>query len=335
MRSIFMALLGLLFINITADAMTPSEARVVDPILTTVVQGYHDPEFIGLNLFPSVPVIRRGGKIIKFGAESFKRYSSQRAPGGSTKRVQIGYEDGEYAVLQHRLEGKVPVEVAQEGQAAQINHATLAANGVMKILTREHEIACAEKAQASANYQASNREALAGTDQWDNDASTPGVAVSDYKETIRKKTGARANVLVLGAPVYNKLKFHPAILDRFKYTSADSVTEEMLARYFDVGQVVVGRSIYMNQAGEFVDVWGNAAILAYVPKTAGGAYMPGSGANREQPSYGYTYVLSGNPNVETPYFDNNTKSNIYPVTYEHSVVQSGFDAGFLIQSPIS
>ena len=41
------------FLGITMNA---AGARVIDPILTTVAQGYQNAEFIGMNLFPYVPV---------------------------------------------------------------------------------------------------------------------------------------------------------------------------------------------------------------------------------------------------------------------------------------
>jgi hypothetical protein len=52
-------------------AMNPSQARVIDPVLTTVAQGYQNAEMIATALFPVVPVPLRGGNVITFGKESF------------------------------------------------------------------------------------------------------------------------------------------------------------------------------------------------------------------------------------------------------------------------
>lgn len=46
--------------------MTTGAARVVNPILSTVARGYRNESYIGLRLFPYVPVGQRGGKIITF-----------------------------------------------------------------------------------------------------------------------------------------------------------------------------------------------------------------------------------------------------------------------------
>ncbi len=67
--------------------MTTSQARVVDPILSTVAQGYQNSELIGNALFPHVAVQQRAGKILSFGKESFMAYDTARAPGGPIKRI--------------------------------------------------------------------------------------------------------------------------------------------------------------------------------------------------------------------------------------------------------
>ena len=49
------------FLGITMNA---AGARVIDPILTTVAQGYQNAEFVGMNLFPSVPHILLGKSVL-------------------------------------------------------------------------------------------------------------------------------------------------------------------------------------------------------------------------------------------------------------------------------
>ncbi|MFW5920919.1 MAG: hypothetical protein ACOCUS_03710, partial [Polyangiales bacterium] len=118
---------------------------------------------------------------------------------------------------------------------------------------------------------------------------------------------------------------NPNVIERFKYTSRDSITTEMVAAMLDLERVAVGRAVWYDEAaGEMKDVWGNFAVLAYVP---------GNVSSARQPSYGYTYTLEGNPIVEEAYQDRNQKSWIYPVTNERAPVLSGIDSGFLIEDP--
>lgn len=94
--------------------MNTSQARIVDPILSTIAQGYRNAELVGNNLFPAVPVTVAGGQIIEFGRESFRLVDAQRAPGAATKRIQFGYLGKPFALTQHALEGPVPQELQRD-----------------------------------------------------------------------------------------------------------------------------------------------------------------------------------------------------------------------------
>lgn len=303
--------------------MSNRQVRVIDPILTNVALGYVNPEFVGFNLFPSVPVRQRGGQVLEFNGDGFKRYNARRAPGSNTKRVSFGYAGKPFALHQDALEGQVPWEHMEDAnQVPGLNLGTEAVNEVMSIITRELEIEQAELARDASKYGADNKVTLSGTDQWTSDSSDPAKQVREYGEAIRSQVGLRPNTLVLSPSGFNALAENSKILERFKYTSSDSVTEAMIAKLFNLSRVVKGEAIYMGADGKMVDVWGNDAVLAYVPLAP---------TSSRQPSYGYTYTLEGHPIVEEAYNDRNAKSWIYPVTNEQAPVATGFASGFLIK----
>lgn len=91
--------------------MNPSQARVVDAVLTTAAQGYQQANLVYPTLFPVVSVAQRGGKILTFGREAFRIYNTGRAPGQNTKRIQIGHMGAPYVLEQHALEGVLPMEI--------------------------------------------------------------------------------------------------------------------------------------------------------------------------------------------------------------------------------
>ncbi|MCE8004228.1 major capsid protein [Billgrantia ethanolica] len=304
--------------------MNNRQVRVIDPILSNVAQGYAHPERVGFALFPRVPVRQRGGQIIEFGRDSFKRYKTRRAPGASTKRVQFGYEGKPFALVQDALEGQVPWEHMQDAnQVPGIDLGTEATNEVMDIMSLSLEIEQARIATDPNNFSANNKDTLSGTDQWTSSESDPAKQIREYREAVRSIIGLRPNVMEVSAHGFNALCEHPKILERFKYTSSDSITAEMLAKLFNLRRLVVGEAVYMEEGSDtMVDVWGNSATLAFVPEQI---------SSRRAPSFGYTYALEGHPIVEEPYNDRNTKSWIYPVTYDRSPVLSGIESGFLIQ----
>lgn len=301
---------------------TLAQARVVDPILSQHARGYKSPGNVGGFLFPRVYVTQRGGKVIEFGKEAFRLYSSARAPGGATKRIQFGFEGKPYGIGLNSLEAMVPREIGQEANAVPgINVAGRAVNLVQRSLGLNHEKACADLAQNAALYDANHKVALAGASRWNDAASTPVKNALDWREAIRATTGQNPNVMVIGPKVMTALGDNASIKDRIKFTGRDSVTVELLANLFQVKRVVVGEAIVADDAGTFSDVWGKNVVLAYVPETESFA--------QEEPSYGYTYTVTGHPAVEEPYYDNNTKSWIYPVSDDNAPQLTGITAGFL------
>lgn len=309
-------------------AMTTSQARVVDTILTNVARGFKNLDYVGSELFPVVPVAQRGGKIIEFGKEHFRRYNTRRAPGSNVATVEFGFQGRAYALNQHMLDGKVPVELLEDAKAVPgIDMQVQAVNSVLEITRLELECQQAELARNAALYPTGNKATLSGTSQWSHNDSKPAKAIRDAGEVIRGKIGRKPNVLLLGSLVFTSLQENPAIIERVKYTGRDSITKEQLAALFGVEKVVVGGAVYTNDAGEFVDVWGKDAILAYA--------APVSLAAMGSPSFSYTYQLKAHPVVEKGRFDDDTNSWKYRVTDEHSPEIVGADAGYLFTNAVA
>lgn len=313
------------------SAMNPSQARVIDPVLTTVAQGYQNGEMIASALFPTVPVGLRGGNIITFGKEGFKLYASQRAPGENTKRVRFGYAGGPYALLDYSLEGMVPMEIEEEAaNGPGIDLGSGAVNEVQAIMALRLEKAAADIARTAGSYAASNKVTLSGTSQWSDYSGTsdPVANISTAISAVRAATGKRPNTVAMGALVMEKLKNHPVVIDRIKYTGRDVATPELLAALFGVSRVVSGDAIYSDDAGSvFTDVWGKDVVVAYTNLA--------SAQNGGLPSYGYTYQLKGYPMVEDPYYDRSAKSWIYPVTRAEAPVLASASAGYLITNAVA
>ncbi|MBF0182788.1 MAG: major capsid protein [Magnetococcales bacterium] len=305
--------------------MSSSQVRVVDPVLTEVAQGFRHEEHVGALLFPRVPVQTSGGQVLEFGKESFKLYQARRAPGSATKRVQFGYLGKSFALVQDALEGQVPREYLRDAaRVPGIDLGQRAIMGTLRALSLTLEYDQAKLATTAGNYDSNHKVTLSGNNKWSDAGSDPAGDIDDGKEAIRSSVGIYPNTLLLSAQVFNALKEHPKVVDRFKYTSRDSVTPEMLAALWDLQTVAVGKAVAFDDAGNDIDIWGNNAILAYVPQQTAGM---------EEPSFGYTYTMQNHPLVERPYYENNARSWIYPVTYERVPVLTGMLSGYLMQTP--
>lgn len=300
-----------------------SQVRVIDPILTEVARGYGSPNAkIASILFPIVPVGARAGSILAFGPDSFRLVNTARAPGANTKRIQLGYASGKYALVDHRLEGAVPIEHEEEAAAVPgIDMGAMAVNTVQDVMGNEREKLAADLARNPANYPSSNKETLSGASKWSDPSSDPFTDLNDAREAIRSKIGKKPNVLTLGPKVLLALRNHPKILDRISITT-DRVpaTLEQLQRLLEIAQIVEGEATY-HDGTDFQDMWGKDALLAYT--------TPASMQQRGSPNYGYTYQLKDRPIVEEPYFGKNEQTWYYPVSDAYQPALVGATAGFL------
>jgi len=300
-------------------------AAVVDPILSTHARGYRNSTFIASALFPRVSIPNRSMRVLRFGKEAFRMLNTRRAPGADKKRVQYGYASDPVSLVQDALEGVVPVEHQEEAQSVPgVDLGAGAVNMVLDVVDLNLEFESARIARDAGTYDDNHKLAMFGGSRWTAPESDPLADINFAKEVIRRSIGRYPNTLAIGPNAANALKNHPKVKEQFKYTSKDSITVEMLAAYLDIRKVVVGAAVYLPEtvgdAALASDVWGDDAVLAYVPET---------GDNFQVPSYGYTYELRGYPQVEQPYFERTNDSWIYPTKVERRPVLTGPDGGFL------
>jgi len=314
--------------------MSNAQARVINPVLTSVAQGIKQNSPVGDVLFPIVDVGARAGNVLTFGREEFMQYAGLvRAPGAATKRVAFGYSGAPFALLDYSLEGSLPIETMQEADASptgfSVDMANVTLTKTLAAMTLRLEIAQATLATTQASYPASNRTSLTGTAQWNDytGTSSPAAVIETGKEAIRAATGRRPNVLVLGPVVFSRLRQHPQVRDYIKYANREVATVEILAEFFGLERVVVGDGVQASDAGVLSDVWGKHAILAYT--------QTGSVASMGEPTFGYTYNLSGYPMAEEPYFERNSKTWYFPVTRSEAPVIAGNTAGYFIQNAVA
>lgn len=307
--------------------MSNAQARVVDPILTTVARGFKQPTLVADRLFPRVTVNARGGNIIQFGREDFEVYNTRRAAGAAARDVTFGYTGLPYALEDHSLNGLVPRETLQEAAAVPgIDKARVALYKVDRIMQLSYELRAAAVARAAANYAASNKTALTAGLRWDvAGTSFPLADVDTAKEAIRSKIGMYPNVMIVPPKPATALKRHATIKGQFNPTSSKTITIDMLTEAFDIPEVIWAPGVTVDRAtGLQTDIWGTDVILAYIDVS--GLEDMGS------PSAFYGYTLDGFPLVSEPYWDNDKRSWKYPYDRCDAPVAAGLDAAYIIQT---
>ena len=115
---------------------------------------------------------------------------------------------------------------------------------------------------------------LAGADQWsDPVGSDPKEAVQTAQLTVLTNTGQMPNTMIVGFAVHQALQRHPLVREQFKYTSAESINEAMLARFFEVDRYLVSKAANITSAENATVVGalvaGKSALICYIPSSPG------------------------------------------------------------------
>jgi hypothetical protein len=274
----------------------PTQSQVhVDAILTNISVAYMQraENFIADKVFPVVPVDKQSDKYFVYTKNDWLRDEAQVRTDG-TESVGSGYNittETYYADVyaihkdigdQTRANADAPINVDREA-AEFVTH---------RLLTRR-------EIQFNNDFMTTNKWATDVTGVAASPTSGQTIQWSDYtnsdpindieagKAGILSVTGLEANTLVLGYDVFRQLKNHPDLVDRIKYTSSQTITEDMLARMFDIERVLVSKSIKATNkegaTGAYSFTTGKTALLCHVAPNPGVL----------TPSAGYTFSWTG------------------------------------------
>ncbi|OGB19449.1 MAG: hypothetical protein A2W72_18060 [Burkholderiales bacterium RIFCSPLOWO2_12_67_14] len=319
-------------------SMTLAEIRLKqNPILTSMLLGMGTGARIAEKLFPRLPQVLSNANIAKLGKEHMRQHNLRRSPGGETKMINIKYENVVYTVDQYAVDVPLPREWFREAdEARRLNvgmHLELSAIGMNTakyVLDLGYEIEVAAMAIDPANYAVGNSLALAAGTKWSAATGTPVTDIRTAAEIIRKKAGVRPNTLTLSPDAFLAASMNPEVKGYLPNTTTGPATIEQLKTIFNVKNIEIGDAIWVDENDVGQDVWGNAAILAYVPTIKSGAVTDFSLA---EPAFGFTNVIEGHPFAETPYYKDSRKSWIYGATFERRPNTATPEAGFLFLNP--
>ncbi len=317
--------------------MTAAEIRLKqNPILTNMLLGLGQGTMIAEKLMPRLPQALSSVAIAKMGDEARRRYNLRRAPGTATKQVNIKYDGTVYSVDQYAVEVPIPRELLREADesrrlnvAGHLDISQIAMTTVNDILALDYEIEVATLATNPGSYAAGNTLALAGGTKWGAVTGTPVTDGRAGAEIIRKKTGKRPNKLTLSASAFAAVCVNPEVRSYLPSTQMGPATVEQLKVIFNVAEIDVGDASWVDETDTAQDVWGNNAILAYVPTIAAGSAK----VSLAEPSFGFTNVIEGHPFAETPRYEAGIKSWVYGATFERRANVAYPGAGFLFTNP--
>jgi len=265
----------------------PTSSQVhVDAILTNISVAYMQMQenFIASRVFPIVPVSKQSDKFFTYTKNDWFRDEAQRradateSAGGGYGLSTDSYQCDVFAFHkdigdQTRANADAPIQVDRE-----------AAEFVTGRLMLKMETQFVSSFFTTGVWATDETP----TNLWsDYTSSDPLNDVEEGKAEILSTTGYEPNTLVLGYEVFRQLKNHPDLVDRIKYTSAQTLTAELMASLFDIPRVMVAKAVKATnneggtQAYDFTH--GKNALLTYSAPSAG----------LLQPSGGYVMSWTG------------------------------------------
>jgi hypothetical protein len=305
----------------------------VDKLLTGVSSKYQPKNFVCEQILPEIKSKQNSGKLGKYGTAHLRIENTVVGGRGKYRRIETRqYSTQTYNIEGHGLEGMVTKEdyrnVEDPFKAEQDE--TI---GVSTVLWLEKEKMLADTLSDVAVM--TNNLTLSGSDQFSDYAgSDPLGVISTAVESIISKSGDDMDlVAIMDKLVYNKLRFHPQLLDNlgFKFNRPGGLSPEEIAKAFGVEKIIWGSARYESakegQASALAPVWGKHLILARCPAKA----------SIEQVSIGYMIrPEDGSPRkVYKQSNFNPPGSTSILVEDEYDMLISNTDAGYLIKDVIA
>ena len=271
----------------------------IDKALTNISIGYKNEQFIADEIFKPVSVNKQSDKYYVYGMERFRQYDDLRAPGTEANEISWTLSDDSYYAEGHALRHPIADEEKQNADAEfdlEADATELVTEGILL----NKEVDAANKLLDSNNYHNDLFITLGASGspaKWsDYKNSDPILDIKKAKEAIHRKSGLRPNVLIISEPVKNVLELHPRLLEVIKYVQRGIVTTDLMAAAFGVDRILVGSALKSNvtNAGQVEPgqieplnyIWGNSAVLAYVPQRPG----------KKIPAIGYSFMWNKDGN---------------------------------------
>ncbi len=294
----------------------------INAYLSEIARGYKNNAFIAEHLFPTIPSELEKIDIFQFNKEAFALHDTERAIRANSNVISPkGFTKHTATLAEHDL--SYPIDYREENEAKKVKLQLHATNVVSQGLLLKHEKQCADLAQDPKNYPDGNKIALSGTSCFTSKDSDPQGVVDDAKDAVSKKIAADPNVMVIGQDAWHVLKKHPQLKGLISDNLNKLVTLELLKEIFEVENIYIGKSIFANEKGEFVRIWQDNIVLAYVPQL--------SSRTEYDPSFAYTVRLKDALNIDE-YSKEGNKVKYIRATDIYTPFLVGAEAGYLISN---
>ena len=252
----------------------------INAYLSEVARGYSNNAFVAQNLFPEITSEKEKIDIFEFNKEAFNLYDTERAIRANSNVISPqGFKKHTTTLTEHDL--SYPIDYREEQEAEKVKLQLHATNVVTEGLKLKLEKQCADLAQDANKYPTGNKLALSGTSCFNWKSSDPQGVIDDAKDAVSSKIAQDPNTMIIGQSAWKLLKKHPQLKGLISDNLNKLVTINLLKEIFEIENIFIGKSIFADKDGNFVRIWQDNIVLAYVPNL-------GNSRTEYDPSYGYT-----------------------------------------------
>jgi len=299
--------------------------------LTNVGLKYmQDPKkFKATKIFPMCPVTLMSSTFPTYGKEYwFKNEATIRTPGTESSGSRHGRGTDSYACQDVSHHEDVPEEYIKNDPEP-LNPLKAATRRVSQIISTFDEVDFASRFfSGAAGWTAGATPAT----RWDAANSTPLEDIDGYKRGMESTTSFEPNKLVMSKVVFDVLKRHEQVKEQIKYTSASNVTAQLLAKLFEVDEVVVLSAVYDSAA------YGASASMDYIAGNHMLLLHVTDSPSLESPSAGYNFAWSGygknGYKVKTIELETQGATRVEAHNY-HDMRKVAGDLGVFVETPLT
>jgi hypothetical protein len=317
-------------VNMAGAMVSPVQGKI-DIALSQFAQLYRNNTMVAEQLFPRVEVIHQSDFFWQFGRENQAiRENSLRAPGSAAERIQQTLSKTKYNTNDHSYARLIPDEERGNFMAGDLEQWVTQA--LMDKLLLDQEVNVAAFATNTANYAGTNTVTLSGTSQWSDPVNSSPIGDIETAKAQIRQIGQNANLLILGDPVYGKLRVNNQLVARFVNVTGGGISLEQMAVAFGVDRVVLASAVQIDKNNVASSVWGKNAILAYAQPNSTPADV----------SFGKTFVWTQAPGTvggftteiarETPA---SKKSDEIAVHFYYGTQVTSNISGYLIKNAVA
>ncbi len=258
----------------------------VDKLLTNLLNGAENEEYVADAVMPAIFGKQSSGKIARIDDSHYRLDFASRAPGGPGHKVEWGADSILFNSEEYRLEH--PIDDTEKGNFDDPFDAMIQATMVLraKIWAKKEDLV-ATVVTTQGNYPAGNF-STPGT-KWDVSATADPVKdVGVAKKAIISKSGVAEVHLhgVTSYEVFEALRRVAAVRANYTGTTAGAanvsvLSKEAVASALGLASIQVGSAVKITSneglaTDVFADIWPDKFAVYYKPATAG-IMIPGFG----------------------------------------------------------